>query len=474
LFMAHDDLRPQAIGRIDPTHDVPLSSFCEADDVACLNITSATYCPVDCQVDASSGQMPPPKPHSIVLGCFLLTCGLYIDRVGFPLAYTHAAKSVGLDELHKSAALSAFYYGYAGAQIPGGAAAARIGGFHILFIACVVWSSSSLIMPFTLETVTLTCIVRMITGLVQGLVIPAVHTILAQEIHPNQKSRAVSFAVSGMYMGSTLAMMALPSALEYFGPAHILGSLALLPMVCFLCLWTTSGARKAGSNVAMDAMRLEQGQQKVGKPWAMIFTSLPVWCIVANSFTFHYALYTIMNWLPTYFDELIRRPLSSLGYMKIMPYLMMFISSNAAGVLGDHLVQKDFGIAHTRKLINSLGFFGACLALPCIALVPEGNVSAAGVMLSISLAMLGFARGGFSINHMDIAPDHAGLVIGLVNTAGTVAGVLGVTTTGALLKLYGGAGERYGWIIAMSLASLLCACGAVFFAWSARGHRLFG
>jgi len=386
-----------------------------------------------------------------------------IDRVGFPLAYTQAAKSVGLDELHKSAALSSFYYGYGGAQIPGGAAAARFGGLKMLSAACIVWSSSSSIMPFALESLRLTCAVRMITGLAQGLVIPAVHTILAHEIQPNQRSKAVSFAVSGMYMGSTLALMGLPSAIEYVGPARSLGSLSLLPVVSFLCLWMTS----------KSAMRSEQGEQKVSKPWGKIFTSLPVWCIVANSFTFHYALYTIMNWLPTYFDELIRRPLSSLGYLKIMPYLLMFFSSNAAGVLGDHFIQQNCGIAPTRKIINSLGFVGACLALPCIAKVPEGNVSAAGFVLSISLAFLGFARGGFSINHIDIAPDHAGLVIGLVNTAGTLAGVMGVTTTGALLKLYGGAEERQGWMIALSLTSVLCALGAVFFAWSARGHRLF-
>merc|ERR1719195_2105340 len=225
--------------------------------------------------------------------------------------------------------------------------------------------------------------------------------------------------------------MGLPSAIEFVGPAPILGSLSLLPIVSFLCLWMTSKSHataigkvtKDGNNIAMDVMRLEQGEQKVSKPWGKIFTSLPVWCIVANSFTFHYALYTIMNWLPTYFDELIRRPLSSLGFLKIMPYLLMFCSSNAAGVLGDHFIQQDWGIARTRKMITSLGFAGACLALPCIAKVPEGNVSAAGLVLSVSLAFLGFARGGFSINHIDIAPDHAGLVIGLVNTAGTLAGV---------------------------------------------------
>ena len=28
-----------------------------------------------------------------------------------------------------------------------------------------------------------------------------------------------------------------------------------------------------------------------------------VWAIVINNFTFHYAFYVVMNWLPTYFDK---------------------------------------------------------------------------------------------------------------------------------------------------------------------------
>jgi hypothetical protein len=31
--------------------------------------------------------------------------------------------------------------------------------------------------------------------------------------------------------------------------------------------------------------------------------SLPVWAIVINNFSFHYAFYVVMNWLPTYFNS---------------------------------------------------------------------------------------------------------------------------------------------------------------------------
>ena len=41
-------------------------------------------------------------------------------------------------------------------------------------------------------------------------------------------------------------------------------------------------------------------------PWARILGHRAVWAILVNNFTFHYAFYVVMNWLPTYFDKVGR------------------------------------------------------------------------------------------------------------------------------------------------------------------------
>lgn len=38
-------------------------------------------------------------------------------------------------------------------------------------------------------------------------------------------------------------------------------------------------------------------------PWRRMMLHPAVWAIVINNFTFHYAFYVVMNWLPTYFDK---------------------------------------------------------------------------------------------------------------------------------------------------------------------------
>ena len=63
--------------------------------------------------------------------------------------------------------------------------------------------------------------------------------------------------------------------------------------------------------------------------------------------------------------------------------------------------------------------------------------------------------------------------MGLSNTAGTVAGVIGVALTGNILEFYGGAHQRAGWVTSLGLSGVLCVLGNLYFVRAARGERLF-
>lgn len=207
-------------------------------------------------------------------------------------------------------------------------------------------------------------------------------------------------------------------------------------------------------------------------PWARMLRSAPLWAIVANNFAFHYAFYVIMNWLPTYFDALLGAPLAGLGAAKTLPYLAMFLTSNAGGWLGDSFIHsRRWTVARARKAVNSLGFASAVLAL---MIMPSATGAVTGIVATtLALATLGVARGGFSVNHMDIAPQYAGVVMGVSNTAGTLAGVVGVAVTGVLIQRGGGAGEVGGWYAAHALSAGVCVAAAAVFAVFARGERVF-
>jgi ACS family sodium-dependent inorganic phosphate cotransporter len=103
------------------------------------------------------------------------------------------------------------------------------------------------------------------------------------------------------------------------------------------------------------------------------------------------------------------------------------------------------------------------------ATTPAGGVAAT----AAALGAAGLARGGFAVNHMDVAPRHAGALMALSNTAGTVAGVVGVSATGWMLQAAGDDARR-GWRAACGVAAAAVAGAGALFAVCARGERLFG
>ena len=94
-------------------------------------------------------------------------------------------------------------------------------------------------------------------------------------------------------------------------------------------------------------------------------------------------------------------------------------------------------------------------------------------ILCLCLGSCGFARGGFSVNHMDIAPRYAGILMGISNTAGTVSGLIGVSATGFILEAFGGSQNSAGWYQAHLIATVMATAGVGVFISYGRGERLF-
>mmetsp|Transcript_6495 Transcript_6495/g.18191 ORF Transcript_6495/g.18191 Transcript_6495/m.18191 type:complete len:470 (-) Transcript_6495:210-1619(-) len=418
---------------------------------------------------------------ALVYGGFLATLCLYVDRVGFALAYTAEAKLLGLSESTKGLALSSFFWGYAIAQVPGVFLAVRIGGERTLCSAFVVWGIISLLVPWVCWSVHLVSVARICMGLAQGLVIPSLHTLLSEHVLAHEVSRAVFVATSGMYMGSALAMGILPVLIDWAGPSSATASSGFCAIV-WLAVWhlvlskPTKEPEKASETLAMQLRLGDYGTQPHSTgvaPWRQLLSSPAVLAIVTNSFAFHLVFYTFINWLPTFFDELVKVPLRSMGRTRLLPYLLMFCSSLFGGFLGDSLVTHGMAVANTRKLINSVGFGVTVVALSCLMGIYEGLVRTAMSAVCVGFVALGFARGGFSINHLDIAPRQAGIVIALSNSAATVAGILGVSLTGFALDFAGGADVRTGWQYSFGWTGFVVLACALFFVFYASDERIF-
>uniref|UniRef100_A0A0D6R7G8 Major facilitator superfamily (MFS) profile domain-containing protein n=1 Tax=Araucaria cunninghamii TaxID=56994 RepID=A0A0D6R7G8_ARACU len=454
-----------------------------------------------------------PKRYIIVALTFLCTCVCYIERVGFSIAYTVAADAAGVNQSSKGLILSTFFYGYALSQVPGGWAAQRIGGRHVLLLAFVLWSLTIALVPLDPSRVRTLVIARLVVGVAQGFIFPSIHTVLAQWIPPHERSRSVSLTTSGMYFGAAAGMRLLPGLVQFRGPQSIFLAEAAMGGI-WAFLWfkyasdpprsDRSKASSAGfgestnytnsrgllpvtvekdykNGILIDGVqrrKLESGfgTSHVAIPWKNLMFSWPIWAIVVNSFTFHYALYVLMNWLPTYFEKGLQLSLHKMGSSKMLPYLNMFVFSNIGGFIADHLITRRLlSVTNTRKCLNTGGFVVAAFAL---MMMPSLRTSWGAVLCSsVALGFLALGRAGFAVNHLDVAPRYAGVVMGISNTAGTIAGIVGVGLTGQILESAKAAdmdlSNPNSWTQVFCIPALFCICSAVIFLVFSTGERIF-
>lgn len=455
-----------------------------------------------------------PKRYVIVGLTFLGTWVCYIERVGFSIAYTPAADAAGVSQTSKGLILSTFFYGYAISQVPGGWAAQRLGGRLVLLLSFLLWSLTCALVPPDPRKVKTLVIARLLVGVAQGFIFPSIHTVLAQWVPPHERSRSVSLTMSGMYFGAAAGMLILPSLVQFKGPQAVFLAEATLGGMWAL-IWfkyasdpphsdrtkaSAVGFGKStmyGNNKSLlpvitekelvnsllkddiHRKKVEDGietSHMTSIPWKSIMLSWSVWAIVVNNFTFHYALYVLMNWLPTYFEKGLQLSLQKMGSSKMLPYLNMFLFSNIGGVIADHLITRRLlSVTKTRKVLNTGGFVVAAFAL---MIMPSLRTSWGAVICSsVSLGFLALGRAGFAVNHLDIAPRYAGIVMGISNTAGTLAGVVGVGLTGQILESAKAAGMDLSnpntWTQVFYVPALLCIFSAVIFLLFSTGERIF-
>jgi ACS family sodium-dependent inorganic phosphate cotransporter-like MFS transporter 5 len=138
----------------------------------------------------------------------------------------------------------------------------------------------------------------------------------------------------------------------------------------------------------------------------------------------NFGLYTLLTALPTFFHDVYRFDIKSNGLVSSLPYLGLWIITLLSGRTADVFISKGIlSITNTRRLFNTLGFSTAGFFLVLTGYSTTWQNAVAFVCLSVSCS--GFAQAGYQVNHLDVAPLYAGLLMGFTNTLATIPGLVG-------------------------------------------------
>ena len=376
----------------------------------------------------------------LVLSLCVLTCLLYIERSTFPLFVKNAPELAHLSKTEAGRLLSLFYVGYFVTQLPGGWLAWQYGGDVVLVRSTLAWGAITLTISAEVGGPALLPLLRVSVGFLQGLAFPAIHSVLADSLAAEDRPRVVALVTSGMYFGTALAQ-------GHWGLARTeMGWVGAAAVAWALHHHVLRGPAAAAAERSPGARR-EQ-------PTICGFLRSPaVLVVLSSSFAFHWTFYTLLSWLPFLFHE---QEVDS-TVLRATPFIAMWAVTASSGAAADALA-KRLGTLSSRKLMTCGGL---CLStVPCHFLRPGMGAQMSVLLIALCLGCATISRGGFGINHLDLAPAHAGLVLALVNSAGTVAGVVGVAVAGALLD---GDGQSE-WGLVFALSGCVAIAGSLLFA----------
>lgn len=377
----------------------------------------------------------------------------YADRSNMSTAILPMAQTFGWDKAYQGVVLSAFFGGYAATQILGGQLADRFGGKMVLTGGVALWSLFTIATPAAAAAGTASLLAaRVCLGVGEGVAFPAIHSLVARNVPSEHQSTAVALITAASYGGTALAFGLAPLIISNVGwewVFYLFGGSAALWLPFWLPLSVANNIDNgAGPVEEREARSSTSASSPAGSDSKAInasgvgFNALmrcrPVWAICLTQYAQSYGMYGLLTWLPSFFNDVYHIQLADLGSYTLLPYLVQGGMGAAAGVIADRLIARGLPVRKVRVGLQVVGMLGpaACLLLavsPAVGASPQ----LASQLITLGLGLSALTLGGVSVNHLDIAPAHAGAVFGAGNTAATLAGLVAVPATGLVLQQTG-------------------------------------
>ena len=410
--------------------------------------------------------------HRLVLLSFFAVFICYIDRVSISVAIIPMSASLGWDLQTQSLVMSSFFVGYLIMQIAGGRLADRFGGKIVLGLGVLLWSFFTLVTPpAALAGLVILLLARIGMGMGEAVTFPSIYSLYGRWVPDQERSRAVALANSGIPAGTVFALVVTPVIAASFGWQWVFYLFAAVGVLWWL-IWHRTVAATPVDQPGISRQELDvisagtaAGSAREPAPWRQLLANRAVWAIVIAHFCNNWSLYVLLSWMPTFINKGLGVDYASVGWLTMIPHLASFVALNVAGGIADRMIRAGRDKTFVRKLMQTIGFGGISLSLLVVGYVDS-------VWLAITIMTTGnvlgaFVTGGFAVNHMDIAPRHAGTLMGITNTAGTIPGIIGVYVSGMILAATGS------WVLVFQLAAAITLLGLVCFLFMASGNKQF-
>ncbi|XP_076141753.1 sialin [Alosa pseudoharengus] len=357
--------------------------------------------------------------------------------------HNHTASVYDWDSETQGWILGSFFYGYIVTQIPGGYLARKYGAKWLLGFGILCTVIFTLLTPVAADLGAGYLIaVRVLEGIGEGVTFPAMHAMWASWAPPMERSRLLTISYTGAQLGTVVALPLSGMICFYLDWTYVFYVFGVVGMVWFV-LWAALVSNTPSTHPRISeqerlyiaaSLKNELSPTSDYIPWGSILTSLPLWAIVVAHFSYNWTFYTLLTLLPTYMNDILGFSIQQNGMLSALPYLGCWLLALLGGQLADYLRETcQFRTVAVRKAFTLIGMVG-----PALFLIAAGFTNCDYIMavafLTASSSLGGVSASGFNINHLDIAPSYAGILLGITNSFATIPGMVGPVIARALTK----------------------------------------
>ncbi|MGH9356001.1 MAG: MFS transporter [Terriglobia bacterium] len=364
---------------------------------------------------------------------------------------------------------SAFAFAYQPFQIPGGWAGDRYGPRKIFTFSILLWAAATAAIALVsrlplnqwVGIAWSFAILRFLTGIGEAPTSPNAARAVSNWMGSVRRGLGVSFHMVGIGLGGALAPVAITWIGQRWGwrPCFYLASALGIVVALIWWFYSTDSPEEHPKVNAAELALIRAGRmgrephsgaqrgQRERPPWRKIFSSLSVWAMLLSYFCQGYMPFIYMTW---FFIYLVRvRGLSMMqgGAWGSAPFVAILFLAPLGGWLSDLAVVK-FGKRRGRQSTVWLGMGGSAILLWVGS--HTANNTAALLMLTVAAGFNYFALPSWWATCIDLTPDHAGSLSGLMNmcSGGWLAPILTAYIA-----------THFGWTQALDFAALLTAVG---------------
>jgi len=309
--------------------------------------------------------------------------------------------------------------------------------------------------------------------------LPAIHALSARWSAPKYRTLVVSVIFMGTDVGIVAGMLLAgilcdygfaggwPSAFYVFGAIGCVWSAAWF-LLCY---------NSPSTHPRISAAELDYWERAIGStdlaahpptPWRKILTSVPVWALSVAFLSNNWGYFTMAICLPLFMHDVLGFDMTKNGEFSAVPFLSSLAIVPVNGLFVDWL--RSPGRLSTnvvRKVFCVVGYTLASCFLILVGYIGCNRAAAVAATFAV-VACNGLGFPTVVVNQLDLAPLHAGKIMGLTFTVANLGSIAAPHAVSALTFQHS---TRSEWQNVFYLAAAVYAIGGIVFAIFGSGHR---